>query len=104
DGVTQQHRWAGAAHDARRAEEQAGTYGAAQGDQLDVAVGQAAVELALFSGCSHGKGSVAAGSGQKTANITWIGPIPKAASLLIARSFPRPRLRRRAATTSSSSH
>src|SRR5690606_33539708 len=104
DGVTQQHRWAVAAHDARRAEEQAGTYGAAQGEQLDVEAGQAACVLDLFSGCSHGKGSVAAGSGQKTANCTWIGPLPQAASQLMARSFPRPRLRRRAPTAGGSSH
>ena len=46
DGVTEDHRRAGGFHHACRAEEQAGTNCAAKGDQLDVTVLQAPLELA----------------------------------------------------------
>jgi hypothetical protein len=42
DGVAEDHRRAGGFHHAGRAEEQSGTNGTTQGDQLDMAVLQAA--------------------------------------------------------------
>ncbi|MOA20495.1 hypothetical protein D3C78_1409440 [compost metagenome] len=50
DGIAEDHRRSGRLQHPGRAEEQAGTDGAAEGDQLDVAVFQAALELAWMRG------------------------------------------------------
>ncbi|MNE76068.1 hypothetical protein D3C80_1722810 [compost metagenome] len=55
DGIAEDHRRPGGLQHPGRAEEQAGTDGAAQGDQLDVAVLQTAPEFARVQVGIHGR-------------------------------------------------